>query len=183
MSERTALYRLFDAGGELLYVGIGVDPKTRWNAHSRDKAWWQQVVRKSVEWHPTRADAMAAETKSIRAEEPRFNVVGTPEHGDRIRQAHASPDVRERQRRRQERAGMQALTPTPLLIARIRKEALARGLTCEPIRQHGGVCLWRFGSSQVVIPAQNRIPEAVAERIASTLEPEFGECWWQHNSK
>jgi predicted GIY-YIG superfamily endonuclease len=34
-TERTALYRLRDADGRLLYIGIAKDPERRWKHHSR----------------------------------------------------------------------------------------------------------------------------------------------------
>jgi len=74
-NRRTALYRLFDADDRLLYVGIAFNPEARWNEH-RGKAWWPSVVRKSVEWHPTRLVALEAEARAIEAESPRHNRLG-----------------------------------------------------------------------------------------------------------
>lgn len=70
---RTALYRLFDAGDELLYVGISRHPDVRWRQHQKDKTWWPQVVRKELLWHDSRLAAGAAEQRAIDAENPRFN--------------------------------------------------------------------------------------------------------------
>lgn len=72
---RTALYRLFDKDGELLYVGIATNPETRWGQHSGDKAWWPQVASRAVEWHDTRAQAAKAEYEAIHAERPAHNQV------------------------------------------------------------------------------------------------------------
>jgi excinuclease UvrABC nuclease subunit len=82
--SRTALYRLFDAAGQLLYVGIATSPRTRWYAHREEKRWWPQVARESVEWFPSRTDAKAAEKTAIRAEAPVFNVThsATRKRGD-----------------------------------------------------------------------------------------------------
>jgi hypothetical protein len=74
---RTALYRLFSAKDELLYVGIADDPQERWKAH-RTRAWWSQVVHKSVEWLPCRSDALTAELVAIRTECPTYNEAGKP---------------------------------------------------------------------------------------------------------
>lgn len=75
---RTALYRLFDTTGRLLYVGVAHNPDQRWATHSLSKAWWPQVDKRLVEWHATRSDAERAELAAIRQEEPIHNVAGTP---------------------------------------------------------------------------------------------------------
>ena len=77
-AERTALYRLRDCAGVLLYIGITHDPEARWRAHAATKAWWSEVTRKEVEWHPDRCCAEAAEVAAIRAELPRHNVDDSP---------------------------------------------------------------------------------------------------------
>lgn len=70
----TALYRLHDHDGELLYVGITDDLGRRWHDHAKDKPWWPEVASKSIEWLPSRRRALAAEATTIRAERPRYNV-------------------------------------------------------------------------------------------------------------
>ncbi|MGW2256099.1 GIY-YIG nuclease family protein [Kitasatospora sp. NPDC001660] len=72
-STRTALYRLYDAGGQLLYVGITTRPRYRWTEHARDKQWWPQVVNKTIEWHEDRSQALAAESAAIAEERPIHN--------------------------------------------------------------------------------------------------------------
>lgn len=73
MSERTALYRLYDDRGALLYIGISTNPYERWNTHRCDHGWWSSVARKAVEWFDTRLDAARAEAAAIRAEGPLHN--------------------------------------------------------------------------------------------------------------
>lgn len=68
-----ALYRLFDAGGELLYIGISGGPWQRFTQHAADKPWWPGVVRAEIEWYPAREIAEQAERDAIRAEFPRHN--------------------------------------------------------------------------------------------------------------
>jgi predicted GIY-YIG superfamily endonuclease len=75
---RTALYRLFDANDQLLYVGVARNPDVRWATHSQSKPWWSSVERRAVEWHDDRASAERAELAAIRMEKPLHNVVGTP---------------------------------------------------------------------------------------------------------
>lgn len=86
--HRTALYRLFDAEGALLYVGITVNVEQRWTEHERAKPWWPQVAEKRVEWFENRPLALTAELQAIKTERPIHNVVGTPEAYKRRELAH-----------------------------------------------------------------------------------------------
>lgn len=72
-NEPTALYRLYDADDNLLYLGISFDPEARWEQHKNDKHWAHQVVRRTVEWYPTRGEALAAEERATAAEKPRHD--------------------------------------------------------------------------------------------------------------
>lgn len=81
VAERTALYRLFDEAGSLLYVGITNDPDVRWTYHARQKEWWPEVYRRTIEWKPTRAEAEAAEAEAIGSEAPRWNVIRPDSNG------------------------------------------------------------------------------------------------------
>lgn len=76
---RTALYRLYDATDQLLYVGVSHNPDVRWGQHSLNKEWWPQVAKRTVDWHETRLLAEAAEATAISSEKPRHNIVGTPD--------------------------------------------------------------------------------------------------------
>lgn len=77
-TRRTALYRLFDAEGRLLYVGIAFNPRSRWAGHS-SKSWWKDVAEKRVEWHATRHEALAAERLAIVDELPLYNKQDSPQ--------------------------------------------------------------------------------------------------------
>lgn len=72
---RHALYRFYDADGQLLYVGITADPGSRWRKHAHDKPWWHDVANITIETHPTRADVLEAERAAILTEKPRHNIV------------------------------------------------------------------------------------------------------------
>lgn len=72
---RTVLYRLFDAAGTLLYVGISSDPKVRWINHAGEKAWFPQVATTTFEWFDTRSSAEAAEVVAIKTEKPLHNII------------------------------------------------------------------------------------------------------------
>lgn len=78
MTERTALYRLYDTNGKLLYIGITRNLNTRWYTHAREKDWWPKVVRKEVEWFETREEADRAERAEVLRWRPKFNRTYNP---------------------------------------------------------------------------------------------------------
>jgi antitoxin (DNA-binding transcriptional repressor) of toxin-antitoxin stability system/predicted GIY-YIG superfamily endonuclease len=69
----TALYRLYDESGALLYIGISNDPDRRFEQHAYDKPWWPRVASRVVEWLPDRTAAEQAEIAAIRKESPQLN--------------------------------------------------------------------------------------------------------------
>jgi predicted GIY-YIG superfamily endonuclease len=73
-SERTAIYRMYDAAGVLLYIGISNDFGRRWAQHAESKPWWPEVNRQAVEWRSSRAEALAAEAGAIKTEQPKYNI-------------------------------------------------------------------------------------------------------------
>lgn len=77
-AERTALYRLFDASGALLYVGITGNPQKRFGEHAATKEWWPAVAERRIEWLATRVDAAASEKKAIERELPSWNIRHAP---------------------------------------------------------------------------------------------------------
>lgn len=74
LSTPHALYRFFAADDALLYVGITCDVGKRWDRHSREKPWWTDVARSTVEHFESREAVLAAEEKAIRTEKPKHNV-------------------------------------------------------------------------------------------------------------
>lgn len=79
-SSETAVYRLFDANGRLLYVGIGRNPMGRWAAHA-ELSWWSTVHRFTVAWFDSRREAADEERRALRSESPAHNIQGTARHG------------------------------------------------------------------------------------------------------
>ena len=75
----TQLYRHYDADNVLLYVGIANDAATRLKRHS----WRKAVARSEITVFKTRAEALAAESKAILTECPKFNVVHLPKEDRR----------------------------------------------------------------------------------------------------
>lgn len=70
---RTALYRLYDATGTVIYVGIASNPHTRWEQHAGDKSWWPDVVTREIEWCETRQAAADMEAAEVIARSPKWN--------------------------------------------------------------------------------------------------------------
>lgn len=72
--ERADLYRHFNEDGELLYVGISMSALERSIAHRKKSHWWNEITRIEIEKFPTRAEALEAEKRAIRAENPKYNI-------------------------------------------------------------------------------------------------------------
>jgi predicted GIY-YIG superfamily endonuclease len=70
------LYRLTDANGVLLYVGISYSAIARLAQHKDGKAWWPDVAAVGITdlGEVTRQEAEAVEREVIRAERPLHNV-------------------------------------------------------------------------------------------------------------
>ncbi|MEV5854664.1 GIY-YIG nuclease family protein [Streptomyces anulatus] len=83
---RTALYRLYDAADQLLYVGISNNPRLRWASHAADKTWWADVAVREIEWFPERAQAEDEEARLISLLRPLRNSAPgmPPRSGPRI---------------------------------------------------------------------------------------------------
>jgi hypothetical protein len=73
----TALYRLTDAAGRLLYVGVTTDPEERFRKHESLSPWWPLVAARAVDWQTNRPAALAAEATAIRDEAPLYNRAGS----------------------------------------------------------------------------------------------------------
>lgn len=83
------LYRFFDSGESLLYVGITKNPPARLAGHQSDKEWWSEVRSITMEHHGGRDELKLAERDAIRAEKPKYNVVynGSPKKRKRTPKA------------------------------------------------------------------------------------------------
>lgn len=71
--RQTAVYRLFDAEGALLYIGMAHDLYMRFNSHRAQKPWWPYTGYATVEWFANRDGARRHEALAIIKERPRFN--------------------------------------------------------------------------------------------------------------
>lgn len=65
-----ALYRMFSADGDLLYVGISVSLPMRLKQHEREKPWWSTVTVITAQHFATRDEVVIAELEAIRERQP-----------------------------------------------------------------------------------------------------------------
>lgn len=68
------VYRLFDAGGVLLYVGVSLNPFARFAAHRSERSWFFDVASVTFEHFDSRVEALEAEARAIRDEGPKYNL-------------------------------------------------------------------------------------------------------------
>lgn len=69
------LYRFYSATGQLLYVGITMNPSQRFKSHRDTKDWWGDVAGISIENYDTREDLENAERRAIQVEHPLHNII------------------------------------------------------------------------------------------------------------
>ena len=67
------VYRHFDAGGALLYVGMSLNFYARLMQHNYGTTWIKQVSRVEIEHFATKDDAVIAERNAIFREKPKHN--------------------------------------------------------------------------------------------------------------
>ena len=70
---KTTLYRFWNED-ELLYVGISLNVFARLSQHRRDKDWWDEITNITVSHFDTREQALDAEAKAIKEENPMYNI-------------------------------------------------------------------------------------------------------------
>lgn len=72
---KTFLYRHFGSKNVLLYIGISNNCAARTDAHEKASAWHHKIRRVDIEAFPSRKQALAAEKKAIRKEQPLCNSI------------------------------------------------------------------------------------------------------------
>jgi predicted GIY-YIG superfamily endonuclease len=72
-TNRFAIYRAYDALGELLYIGYTTALPERIKAHGRTSHWFDDVARWTHELFPTAVAALEAEASAISTENPIYN--------------------------------------------------------------------------------------------------------------
>lgn len=73
LDKPQVLYRHFNKGGELLYVGISSRVQQRTAEHAKHSNWYKQVSRIELEHFPDRLSVSEAEIRAIAYERPRYN--------------------------------------------------------------------------------------------------------------
>lgn len=70
----TDVYRMFDADGRLLYVGMTTCWENRVAGHRNRTPWYAEVADVQFVTYPTRSAALTAERAAIASESPAYNV-------------------------------------------------------------------------------------------------------------
>lgn len=101
MKSRRVLYRMYDTRGVLLYVGVTFNVPDRMRNHAREKFWWDDVYRITIERFDPAGDDTAekAELQAIKEEHPLWNVAGRSSGayvGTAMRQAVLESEVVQR---------------------------------------------------------------------------------------
>ncbi|HLK78281.1 MAG TPA: hypothetical protein VKU77_32105 [Streptosporangiaceae bacterium] len=73
----------------LLYIGVTNGVPFRWNGHQAVQPWWDELRSLTVEWYPSREEALAAEKAAILAEQPKYNVTHLKPSGSGRKLPHA----------------------------------------------------------------------------------------------
>jgi hypothetical protein len=74
MTSMYQLYRQFNKGGQLLYVGMSLHTIARLSGHKKS-GWFAEIARVEVENFDSKDCVVAAEAKAIKTENPRYNIV------------------------------------------------------------------------------------------------------------
>jgi hypothetical protein len=74
-NKPTQLYRFYDDSSALLYVGISLSIAARLAGH-KCQGWYLEIKNITVEVFPARQEAKEAEDAAIKAENPKYNIVG-----------------------------------------------------------------------------------------------------------
>jgi predicted GIY-YIG superfamily endonuclease len=73
ISKTHALYRIYSADDELLYIGRSARVLGRIAEHKESKDWFIGISRVSITWLTTKEEAEAAEEYAIKTEHPLYN--------------------------------------------------------------------------------------------------------------
>lgn len=82
------LYRFYSGTGQLLYVGITMNPPARFKQHRATKDWWREVSGITIEQYGSREELAAVERRAIQVEHPLHNIV----HSKPATEPIAEPD-------------------------------------------------------------------------------------------
>jgi hypothetical protein len=132
-AEMHAVYRMFDADGKPLYIGV-TGRSSRFGEHST-KSWFPLVANIALQWHGTREEADRAEREAIFREQPIYNITGKA-----VPPCHARPRQKHRRQPGSPR-GARSLT-----VARVASELITpmldRGTTTSEVAATLSVTKW-----------------------------------------
>jgi hypothetical protein len=83
MSEN-AVYRFYNSGRQLLYVGVTWNPALRFEQHRAEKWWFKHVAYAEIDWFPSRETAEDEEARAIWLEAPQHNIAQPLSRDQRI---------------------------------------------------------------------------------------------------
>lgn len=127
--RRAAVYRLWDAEGNLLYIGSAYDPEHRCKSH-RKKSWWPEVDHRTEEWFDHRGTAYREELKAIGVEKSKYNQMGTP--------SYRTPDTEAVRRRKELGPLRQRLLEESWTVAQAARDAArSDGASWEDVERAG----------------------------------------------
>tara|TARA_R100000322_G_C5409304_1_gene183423 strand:- start:423 stop:872 length:450 start_codon:yes stop_codon:yes gene_type:complete len=69
------LYRMWNAKEELIYIGISKSAIVRLSQHQQTKEWATEIHNITLEYFYSRELCKLAETKAIKSEKPKYNIV------------------------------------------------------------------------------------------------------------
>jgi predicted GIY-YIG superfamily endonuclease len=73
-NKRSCVYRLYADSGELLYIGMSLNPEGRVAQHRSKQPWGKEIDHYTCRWFPNREAAKAAERSAIHHEDPLYNL-------------------------------------------------------------------------------------------------------------
>ncbi|MFE3202198.1 GIY-YIG nuclease family protein [Embleya sp. NPDC059237] len=167
---RTAVYRFFDRGDALIYVGIAANPRRRWADHVSQSPWWDQVVTREVEWFDTRDGAEAAEALTIAHDRPRWNVAPGVLGAEVARPPRRStwiPPVRFTSRRAEYQLAEEALTAARTRLEEVILDEMRAGVSATKIAPHTP---WTYESLRT-LAREHRVPRLRQPRVRSLRTP------------
>ena len=73
MSGKCCVYSIYNQYGDLIYIGISVNPKSRLANHLGEKFWSEEVSEIKIKWFESVRDARDEEERLIKEKKPKYN--------------------------------------------------------------------------------------------------------------
>jgi excisionase family DNA binding protein len=95
MTTTCELYRFFDDNETLIYVGISMHAFVRFNQHRYRSPFFDQIAKMTIERFETIELAVAAESKAIKNETPKYNKTWRIRPGPKKLEPHVNVSARQ----------------------------------------------------------------------------------------